>query len=122
MKSRLDDLPRYSSRYCLMTAATYNRVRLGLVRLGNPLRFALPGLRTLEIILDKESWICVDSGLNDYPILAWVEFRHAERNALHTPVPCRLYTYHAHAELIEPQVIEKMESVLAHRLRKFPES
>lgn len=121
MNSRLDDLPRYSSRTCLLPAATYNRVRLGLIRLGSPLRFALPGLRTLEIILDKEHWICVDSGLNDYPILAWVEFQHAERSALHTPVPCRLFTYHAHAELVEPQVLDKTEAVLGHRLRKHAE-
>lgn len=118
MKSRLDDLPRYSSRSCLMEATTYNRVRLGLMRLGNPLRFALPGLRTLEVIIDKDSWICVDSGLNDYPILAWVEFKHAERNSLHKPIPCSVYTYHAHAELIEPQVLAKIEAVLGHRLRK----
>lgn len=119
MKSRLDELPRYSSRNCVLPAATYNRIRLGLLRLGCPLRFALTGMRTLEIVLENDAWICVDSGLNDYPILAWVEFQSAHRSALHLPIPCRLFTYHAHAELIESQVLEITESVLAHRLRKL---
>lgn len=119
MKSRLDDLPHYSSRTCMLPAATYNRIRLGLLRLGTPLRFALPGLRTLEIVLEKEAWICVDTGLNDYPILAWLDFQQAERTSLHKPIPCRVFSYHAHAELIEPQVLEKTESLLAHRLRKL---
>lgn len=122
MRLRLDELPRYSSRTCLLPATTYNRIRLGVLRLDNPLRFALPGLRTLEMVLENEAWVCVDAGLSDYPILAWVEFQAAERNALHTPVPCRMYTYHAHAELIEPQVLEKTEAVLNHRLRKWAEA
>ena len=121
MKSRLDELPRYSSRACVLPAATYNRIRLGLLRLGCPLRSALPGMRTLEMVLEHDAWICVDSGLNDYPILAWVEFQSAGRSALHEPVPCRLFTYHAHAELIEPQVLEKIQAVLGHRLRKLAE-
>lgn len=121
MRSRLDELPRYSSRTCLLPAATFNRLRLGVLRLESPLRFALPGLRTLEMILERDAWICVDAGLSDYPILAWVEFQAAERSRLDTPVPCRLFTYHAHAELIEPQVLEKTESVLNHRLRRWAE-
>lgn len=119
MASRLDDLPRYGSRTCMVPAATYNRIRLGLLRLGSPLRYALPGLRTLEIVLEKDAWICVDSGLNDYPIVAWVDFQCADRDALHLPVPCRVFTYHAHAELVESQVLEKTEALLAHRLRKL---
>lgn len=121
MRLRLDELPRYSSRTCLLSPSIYNRVRLGILRLESPLRFALPGLRTLEMVLEDDAWVCVDAGLSDYPILAWVEFQGADRSALHTPVPCRLFTYHAHAELIEPQVLEKTENVVNHRLRKWSE-
>lgn len=68
MRSRLDELPRYSSRSCLMAAATYNRIRLALLRLGSPLRLPLTGLRTLEMVLEKDAWVCVDASLNDHPI------------------------------------------------------
>jgi len=117
MRSRLEDLPRYSTREGSLTAAAYNQVRLALLRLGSPLRFALPGLRTLEMVLEKDVWVCVDSGLNDYPIVAWLDFRTENRTALHTPIPCRIYTYHAHADMVERQVLEKTAQILGQRLR-----
>lgn len=121
MSSRLDEPLRYSARSCLMAAATYNRIRLALLRLGNPLRLSLTGLRTLEMVLEKDAWVCVDASLNDHPILAWVQFQVADRKALHEAVECRLFTYHAHAELMESQVIEKTAAMLRHRLRKLAE-
>jgi hypothetical protein len=106
MGSRLDDLPRYSSRAYDMPAARFNQVRLALLRLHEPIRFGLPGLRSLEMILEHDAWVCVDAALNDFPVLAWVEFETAGRGALHAPVACKLYTYHAHASMIESRVLQ----------------
>lgn len=120
MRSRLDDLPRYASRAYRMPAAEFNAVRLALLRLGEPVRFALPGLRTLEMVLEQQAWICVDSGLNDFPVLAWVDFETSGRDALHEPVSCMLYTYHAHAHIIESRVLRAVSEFVD--LRLHPES
>jgi hypothetical protein len=117
MRSRLDDLPRYASRAYRMPAAQFNAVRLALLRLGEPVRFALPGLRTLEMVLEQQAWICVDSGLNDFPVLAWVDFEASDREALHEPVSCMLYTYHAHAHIIESRVLQAISEFVNVRLR-----
>jgi hypothetical protein len=116
MRIDLADLPRYSSADQEMDAALYNRVRIALRRLGNPLRFPLPLLRHLDMILDEETWIVVDASLNDMPVMAWLEFHAEHREALHTPIPCRLYTYHCHADVIRPQVLETVADELARRL------
>lgn len=117
LRSRLDDLPRYSTRERRVEAGAYNQVSLALRRLGCPLRFPLPGLRTLEMVLETDAWACLDASLNDYPILAWLDFETAGRTALHTPIPCRMYSYHACGTLVEQQALEATRDILAERLR-----
>ena len=115
----LGDLPRYSSADFELDAALYNRVRIALLRLGSPLRFPLPWLRHLDMILDEETWIVVDDSLNDMPVMAWLAFHTEHRAALHTPIACKFYTYHCHAELIQPQVLESIADELASRLETW---
>ncbi len=112
----LADLPRYSSADIEIDSALYNRARIALHRLGSPLRFPLPLLRHLDMILDEETWIVVDNSLNDIPIMAWLDFQVGHRSALHTPIPCKFYTYHCHAEAICPQLLETVTDELARRL------
>lgn len=100
MKKRLEGLPRYSESSTTVPAELFNTVKLALLRLSNPLRFAIPGLRNIELILDDEAWVCFDNSLNDMPILAWTEFKIEHRDSLVEPIPCEFYTYHAHAEVI----------------------
>jgi hypothetical protein len=116
MFSDLADLPRYSSADFELNAALYNRVRVALLRLGSPLRFPLPWLRHLDMILDEETWIVVDNTLNDMPVMAWLEFQTEHRSALHIPIACRLYSYHCHADVIQPQVLEAIADELSLRL------
>lgn len=122
MLYHLADLPRYSSADIEMDAALYNRVRIALHRLGSPLRFSLPMLRHLDMILDEETWIVVDNSLNDIPVMAWLDFQAGHRNALHTPIPCRFYTYHCHAEVILPQLLETVADELARRLESHQDT
>lgn len=116
MKSKLEGIPRYSSGHTSIPAALYNEIRLSLIRLGESIRFALPGLRHLEIILDKETWIVVDSSLNDIPVIAWLDFETEHRAALHEPVNCKLYTYHAHTDVIMDAVMRELHKELDRRL------
>jgi len=117
MRSRLEDIPVFSTKSTLVDAACFNRVRLALLRIGNPLRMQLAGLRELDIQLEDDAWICVDRTLNDIPVIAWLDFACHERTALHEPIACTLNMYHAHAGMITDQVLEVMSVQLAERLR-----
>ena len=116
MRSRLDDLPVFETRKVLVPADNYNLVHIALKRLGNPLRFELPRLRTLDLILEKDAWIVVDRSLNDIPVLAWIDFEVAHRQSLHEPILCERRSYHTHAMLIVDKVIEAMHLILGERL------
>lgn len=97
-------------------ATHFNRVRLALRRLGRPLRVALPAHRGLEVILDNQMWLCVDTFHQDQPVLAWRAFNTLERHGLHEPVSCELCIYHTHAGLIMGSAIEQLSEALAQRL------
>lgn len=112
-KFELDQLPVYSSREAQLPAARYNRARLALRRLGDS-RLELPGLRTLDLILEEQVWAVLDRALNDIPIVAWTDFAH--RSDLHNPVSCRVKYYHAHARMIEERVLTLMDKLLEERL------
>lgn len=113
-KTELDQLPIYSGREAKIPAPRYNRVRLAMRRLGGPMRLELPGLRTLDLILEDQVWAVVDRSLNDIPVMAWTDFAH--RSDLHTPVPCTMRYYHAHARMIEDRVLTLMDQLLDYRL------
>lgn len=97
-------------------AADFNRVRLALRRLGRPLRVPLASHRGLEIILDDQTWLCVDSFHNDLLILAWRSFETTGRYGLHEDVRCELCFYHMHAGLIMGSAIEQLGQALTQRL------
>jgi hypothetical protein len=118
VESRLREVPALKVMDSVVAAKHYNRVRLALVRLENPLRFPLPHLRGLDMLLTDEEWVCVDRTLNDLPVLAWTDFQVAGRNALHAPVSCRLRFYHAYAGLIVGTLLQDVTVILAERLNK----
>lgn len=90
-------------------AACYNRVRLALLRLGNPLRIALVQHRGLEVILDDDIWLCVDSLADEQPVLAWREFQVHARDNLHQPIACELWLYHNCAGLIMGAALDDLQ-------------
>lgn len=93
-------------------AADYNRVRLALLRLGNPLRVSLPHHGGVDIILQRDSWVAVNNYINDLPLLAWREFNVEGRSGLHEPIECRLYFYHIQAGLIMGTALEALSERL----------
>ena len=118
MKSYLDDIPVYDSTQASVSAEHYNLVQIALKRLGSPIRLRLPKLRTLDFFLDAETWIIVDRSLSDIPVMAWLDFETKGRS-LHAPVACKLNTYHAHATIIQPRVIEAMTLLLGEKLAEL---
>ncbi len=95
-------------------ADCYNRARLALHRIANPLRLPLTEHRGLDAILYEDCWLVVDSLQADEPVMAWVEF--ARRQALHEPVECVLKLYHTHAGLVMGTALEDLDKVLSDEL------
>jgi len=116
MKKKLEGIPRYSSEKTQIDARLFNEVRLSFLRLDASIRFSLPGLRHLDIMLDEETWICVDNSLNDIPVFAWTEFETHHRANLHEPISCMLFTYHQHADVIIEQVKKSIYEILDDQL------
>ncbi len=118
MKSQLNDIPRYSSDKIEIDADTYNCIRIALLRIGKQIRFSLPGLRTLEMCLDEETWICVDHDQNDIPIIAWLNFTTEHRENLHQPIVCEVYYYHTHATTVEERVLNLTVDILDKKMHQ----
>jgi len=116
VETRLHSVPALKVMDSVVAAKHYNRVRLALARLDNPLRFPLPHLRGLDMLLSDEAWVCVDRTLDDLPVLAWTDFQVHGRLALHAPVPCRLRFFHAYAGLIVGTLLQDVAVILAERL------
>lgn len=93
-------------------AACYNRVRLALLRLENPLRLSMTQHRGLEIILYDENWFCVDSCADDQLVLAWRDFQTHGRDNLYEPITCELALYHHCAGLIMGSVLDDLQQVI----------
>jgi len=116
MYRRLDSVPVFEYRDGELPAHYYNDVQVALKRLGEDLRFAIPRLKHLDLILQKDAWIIVDRVLNDVPVVAWTDFQAAHRNSLHEPIPCRIRLYHMHGALIMARTLEAMELILGEML------
>ena len=116
MKSSLPDLPILKSLPLRMEAVHYNNVFLALRRLGDPLRLMLPGLRSFEVYLDRDTWVCFERTREHQPLLAWTSFRGNARSGLYEPVPCRLLLYHPYASLLMRNLPEEISRLLIRRL------
>lgn len=117
MTTRLEDVPVIKISPVTVSAPVYNRLRLAAIRLDNPFRVALSGLKGMDFLIDDNSWICVDRTLYDLPILAWTSFETSGRENLHAPVHCQLHYYHIHANVIAETVLNTVEAIIEERLR-----
>ncbi|MCC6207796.1 MAG: hypothetical protein IT488_06560 [Gammaproteobacteria bacterium] len=112
MKSRIDEVPKLKTQDAIVDGRRYNQVLLALRRLKGPLRLPLVGLRGMDLLVEKDAWVCVDRTLYDLPVIAWTDFQPVARRAIHEVVPCLLHYYHINAELI-------CESVLATAMKEI---
>lgn len=95
----------------IIEAPDFNRIRLILGHSTKPLRLSLPHHRGLDVILDDEAWLVVDSLKGDEPVLAWTAFKRPH-TALHEPVSCEVRLYHTHAGLIMGTALEALIGVM----------
>lgn len=119
MSSRLDDIPVFERRDTTLDANLYNLALIALKRLGHDLRFPLPKLRTLELIIEKDAWIIIDNSLNDIPVAAWLEFRREHHDVIQEPIHCELRLYHKDAGIILDRVLEAMGLLLGEQLAEL---
>lgn len=96
-------------------APVYNRLRLGVLRLGPGLRLGLAGMGGLSAVLYRDRWLCVDLRGDGRPVLAWRGFA-AARQGLHQPVTCELLVYHPRAGLVLGRALGAMEVAVSARL------
>lgn len=120
MKSRLPNVPILKRVGARIGAGHYNRVQLGLKRLGGPLRLMLPGMRGFQVTIESDLWVCTDRNMNQLPILAWTDFNPGARDGLAQPVPCRLLFYHPYANVVIRTVVDDIAKILSARLKRLP--
>ncbi|MEJ2106509.1 MAG: hypothetical protein P8X48_04140 [Acidiferrobacteraceae bacterium] len=118
MRTRVDDMPVYESMSTMVDAAHYNRIHIALGRIGSPLRYNLPRLRGLEIVLDQRLWVVVDGTRQDLPVLAWSDFEAAAREGIDRPVSCRLRLYHAQGGIITTSALDQLSEALERDLQE----
>lgn len=118
ISTRIAGLPVLNRMASQVDATHFNAIRLGILRLGAPLRIAMTGLKHLDMVLENQLWVCVDNSLNDFPIIAWMNFAVNERAALHDPVRCEIRFYHSHAGMIMKKLLDITQREIEGRLEQ----
>lgn len=116
--TRHDEVPQLSSRAGKVDAAYYNHVHTALKRIGNQIRLKIPRLKHLDLILQKDAWIIVDTVLNDFPVAAWTRFETEGRDSLHEPIPCEILFFHYAASMILNSTLKTMDTLLVDALNE----
>ncbi len=117
MSTRIENVPKLRTVPASINADLYNRALLATLRLEAPLRIRLPGLRTIDVVINRDTWICLDRTMYDLPALAWTHINQKGRNALHTPIDCELHYYHIHANISAPKVLTSLYGALEEVLK-----
>lgn len=94
----------------------FNQAQTALKRVGEQIRFKIPKLNHLDLIVQEDAWIVVDRVLNDMPIVAWTDFQTEGRDNLHEPVPCEIRLYHFAALMILKTTLDAMDVILGQSL------
>jgi len=71
--NRVRDIPAIRSIPYTLDAALYNRVRLALLRIANPLEIELEKL-AIDLVLEKTCWVAYYSHQTSLPLIAWDGF------------------------------------------------
>ncbi len=94
----------------------FNQAQTALKRLEKQIRFKIPNLNHLDLILQDDAWVVVDRVLNDMPVAAWTDFQTEGRDNLHAPIACEVRIYHFAARAIIERTLEAMEDILRQSL------
>lgn len=116
MYTRHQEIPVLSAWPSKVSAQRYGLVRRALGRTPPTIRISLRGLKTLDMILQRDAWILIDRSLNDLPVAAWVDFDDTDDRALHQDVMCELRYYHGHAGIVTARALRRLDEDLVTRL------
>jgi len=104
------DIPAIRSMPYTLEAVLYNRVRLALLRIGNPLEVELEKLG-IDMVLENSCWVGYHWQQISLPLIAWDGFD-AGRSALDAPVGCTMHLYHHHAWLQLSRILVALDKEL----------
>lgn len=108
------NIPAIRSIPSTLEAALYNRVRLALLRIANPLELELEKLG-IDMVLEQTRWVGYHCRQISLPLISWDGFD-THRSALDTPVACTMHLYHNHSWLRMPNILSATDEVLQLRL------
>ena len=94
----------------------FNQAQTALKRIGQQIRFKIPTLNHLDLIVQEDAWIIVDRVLNDVPVVAWTDFQTEGRDNLHEPIACEIRLYHFAARMVLKTTLDAMEDILGQSL------
>ena len=94
----------------------FNQAQTALKRIGQQIRFKIPTLNHLDLIVQDDAWIIVDRVLNDVPVVAWTDFQTEGRDNLHEPIACEIRLYHFAARMVLKTTLDAMEDILGQSL------
>ena len=94
-----------------LTAALYNKIKLGLIRIQSPLIITPKKLRNVKCYLYNDKWICVDLITNEFPLVVWRDFKVSQRG-IHEPVSCKVHIYHIMAGRVMGTALYEIEDYI----------
>ena len=86
----------------------FNQAQTALKRMGQQIRFKIPTLNHLDLIVQEDAWIIVDRVLDDVPVVAWTDFQTEHRDNLHQPITCEIRLYHFAARMVLKTTLDAM--------------
>ena len=99
-------------------ARYFNVAQTALKRSKEPIRFKIPTLNHLDLLVQQDAWIIVDRVLYDMPIVAWTDFEIDDRDSLHEPIPCQVRLYHFAARMVLNTTLKAMQDILGHLIKE----
>ena len=109
-------MPIMAQRKTTLDAQIFNNWRLQAPELGDRIDIALQGLKTMHFVLTPDFWIVVDAANYDAPILAWMDFKIADRENLHNPIACTLNYYHFAASAIRARSLDAVNEYFSNNI------
>jgi hypothetical protein len=94
----------------------FNVARTALKRIKQPIRFKIPTLNHLDLLVQDDAWIIVDRVLHDMPVAAWTDFDTEARDNLHEAVTCEIRLYHFGARMVLKTALDAMHDILGQTL------
>jgi len=100
-----------------MPASMYNTIRLGILRIRDPLVLTLKRQPNIKFFLNNRRWIVMDTILFDFPLVVWRDFETKNR-AIHESVNCKVYVYHMMAGRLMGTALYEVEEYLNDLLHR----